>query len=226
VSAFISTEPTISIEGSRKARGNLTERRIRWAMVFVALVFAVMAGRLVMLGNVEVDTRIEGQARDAIMASRPPILDRNGIEMAVDIRVPSLFAEPNRIINVEEAADAILTVLPHLNRGWLVQRLTGDKGFVWVARELTPQQEERIMRLGIPGLDFLTESKRFYPGGTVAAHLMGAVNIDNQGIAGIEKHLDDQEVADLARQHFADYAEAVTLLHNLIPLEVLDAVEP
>jgi cell division protein FtsI (penicillin-binding protein 3) len=195
VSAFISTEPTISIEGSRKARGNLTERRIRWAMVFVALVFAVMAGRLVMLGNMEIDTRIEGQARDAIMASRPPILDRNGIEMAVDIRVPSLFAEPNRIINVEEAADAILTVLPHLNRGWLVQRLTGDKGFVWVARELTPQQEERIMRLGIPGLDFLTESKRFYPGGPVAAHLMGAVNIDNVGIAGVEKHLDDDDLA-------------------------------
>lgn len=195
MSAFTSTEPTISIEGSRKARGNLTQRRIRWAMVFVTIVFGVMAGRLVMLGNMEIDTRIEGQARDAIMASRPPILDRNGIEMAVDIRVPSLFAEPNRIINVEEAADAILSVLPHLNRNWLVQRLTGERGFVWVARELTPQQEERIMALGIPGLDFLTESKRFYPGGSVAAHLMGAVNIDNVGIAGVEKHLDDDDLA-------------------------------
>lgn len=195
MSAFTSSGPTISIEGSRKAQGNLTQRRIRWAMVFVTIVFGVMAGRLIMLGNTEVDTRIEGQARDAIMASRPPILDRNGIEMAVDIRVPSLFAEPNRIINVEEAADGILSVLPHLNRDWLIQRLTGERGFVWVARELTPQQEERIMQLGIPGLDFLTESKRFYPGGSVAAHLMGAVNIDNVGIAGVEKHLDDDDLA-------------------------------
>src|SRR5690606_17918827 len=105
-------------------------------------------------------------------ASRPPILDRNGLEMAVDIRVPSLFAEPRRILDVDEAAEAILTVLPHLDANWLRQRLTGDKGFVWVARELTPAQKDRIMRLGIPGLDFVEESRRFYPGGTVASHIM------------------------------------------------------
>ncbi len=51
------------------------------------------------------------------------------------------------------------------------------------------------MQLGIPGLDFLTESKRFYPGGNEASHILGAVNIDNQGIAGIEKAIDDQDVA-------------------------------
>lgn len=219
MSSFTSTEPTISIEGSRKAQGNLTQRRIRWAMVFVALVFGVMAGRLIMLGNVEVDMRIEGQARDAIMASRPPILDRNGIEMAVDIRVPSLFAEPNRIINVEEAADAILTVLPHINRDWLVQRLTGERGFVWVARELTPQQEERIMQLGIPGLDFLTESKRFYPGGSVAAHVLGAVNVDNVGIAGVEKHLDDDDLALLQELGLAR-GNALTPVNLSIDLRV------
>ncbi len=51
------------------------------------------------------------------------------------------------------------------------------------------------MQLGIPGLDFVTESKRFYPGGTEASHVLGGVNIDNQGIAGIEKHMDDESVA-------------------------------
>lgn len=195
MSAIAAPDSTISLEGARKARGNLTQARIRWAMFFVAVIFSVMAGRLVWLGNMELDTTIEGQTRDAIMASRPALLDRNGIEMAVDIRVPSLFAEPRRILDVDEATDAILTVLPHLNRAWLRQRLSGDRGFVWVARELTPAQEERIMRLGIPGLDFVTESKRFYPGGTVAAHVMGAVNIDNVGIAGVEKHLDDDDLA-------------------------------
>lgn len=195
MSAIAAPDATISLEGARKARGNLTQARIRWAMFFVMVVFSIMAGRLVWLGNMELDTTIEGQTRDAIMASRPALLDRNGIEMAVDIRVPSLFAEPRRILDVDEAADAILTVLPHLDRAWLRQRLSGDRGFVWVARELTPAQEERIMRLGIPGLDFVTESKRFYPGGTVAAHVMGAVNIDNVGIAGVEKHLDDDDLA-------------------------------
>lgn len=195
MSAIIHDQGTIAIDGARKARGNLTGARIRWAMVFVLLIFSVMGARLIWLGNVVVDTTIEGQARDAIMASRPAILDRNGLEMAVDIRVPSLFAEPRRIIDVDEAADAILTVLPNLDSTWLRQRLTGDRGFVWVARELTPAQQERIMRLGIPGLDFLEESKRFYPGGSVASHVLGAVNIDNVGIAGVEKHLDDDNLA-------------------------------
>jgi len=191
----ISPDTTISIDGARKARGNLTSARIRWAMVFVIAVFGVMGGRLVVLGNTEVDTRIEGQARDAIMASRPPILDRNGLEMAVDIRVPSLYAEPRRILDVDAATDAIRTVLPDLDRQWLYNRLDGNEGFVWVARELTPAIEERIMRLGIPGLYFLTESRRYYPAGNVSSHIMGAVNIDNVGIAGIERHLDNDNVA-------------------------------
>ncbi|MGN6684733.1 MAG: peptidoglycan D,D-transpeptidase FtsI family protein, partial [Devosia sp.] len=60
---------------------------------------------------------------------------------------------------------------------------------------LTPAIEDKIMQLGIPGLDFVTESKRFYPGGPEASHILGAVNIDNQGIAGIEKAIDDDDVA-------------------------------
>jgi Cell division protein FtsI/penicillin-binding protein 2 len=149
----------------------------------------------VQLGLVESDQSIEGQTRDAITATRPPILDRNGLEMAVDIRVPSLFAEPRRIIDVEEAVRKLRTVLPNLDADWLRRRLTGDKGFVWVQRELTPAIQDEVMRLGIPGIDFITESKRFYPGITEASHILGSTNIDNQGISGIEKHMDDENVA-------------------------------
>ena len=185
----------IALDGARKVRGNLTEARIRWMILAIVLGFLLVGGRLVQLGLVETDTTIEGQTRDAIQASRPPILDRNGIEMAVDIRVPSLYAEPRRIINVDEAVDALRTVLPDLDPQWLRNRLSGDKGFVWVKRELTPDIQERVMRLGIPGIDFITESKRFYPGMTEASHVLGAVNVDNQGIAGIEKYMDNENVA-------------------------------
>lgn len=185
----------IALDGGRKARGSLTRNRIRWVIAALALVFAVVGGRLVHLGMVEVDSTIEGQERDIITATRPAILDRNGLEMAVDIRVPSLFAEPRRIIDVDEAVEALRSVLPELNEGWLRNRLSGDKGFVWVKRELSPAQQDRIFNLGIPGLDFVTESKRFYPSGQEASHILGAVNIDNQGIAGIEKHMDGEDVA-------------------------------
>ena len=187
--------PTIALEGARKARGNLTQARIRWMVLALVLGFGLVGGRLIQLGMVETDSAIEGQARDVITATRPPILDRNGLEMAVDIRVPSLFAEPRRIIDVEEAVRKLRTVLPDLDEEWLRNRLTGDKGFVWVQRELSPAIQDRIMRLGIPGIDFITESKRFYPGMTEASHILGSTNIDNQGISGIEKHMDGEDVA-------------------------------
>jgi len=189
------TEGSIALEGARKSRRHLTKARIRWVIVVLVLMFGAVAGRLVQLGMVVQDNTIEGQTRDLITASRPAILDRNGLELAVDIRVPSMFAEPRRIIDVEEAAQAIKSVLPDINIDWLRTRLTGDKGFVWIKRELTPAIQERIMQLGIPGLDFVTESKRFYPGGTESSHILGAVNIDNQGIAGMEKDMDDEGVA-------------------------------
>ncbi|ODT68772.1 MAG: cell division protein [Pelagibacterium sp. SCN 63-23] len=187
--------PTIALDGARKQRGNLTQARIRWMILAVLLGFGLVGGRLVQLGMVETDQSIEGQTRDAIMASRPPILDRNGLEMAVDIRVPSLYAEPRRIIDVEEAVRKLRTVLPDLSETWLRNRLSGDKGFVWVQRELTPAIQEQVMRLGIPGIDFITESKRFYPGMNEAAHILGSTNVDNQGIAGIERHMDSESIA-------------------------------
>jgi cell division protein FtsI (penicillin-binding protein 3) len=185
----------IALDGTRKARGNLTKSRIRVVIAALLLVFGTVGFRLVQLGSVERDSTIEGQARDIITASRPALLDRNGLEMAVDIRVPSLYAEPRRIVDVEEAVQKLRTVLPELSEDWLRKRLSGDKGFVWVKRELTPAIQDRIFGLGLPGFDFLQESKRFYPGGREASHILGATNIDNQGIAGIEKFMDDKDLA-------------------------------
>lgn len=187
--------PTIALDGARKVRGNLTQARIRWMILALVLGFGLVGGRLVQLGLVETDSAIEGQARDVITATRPPILDRNGLEMAVDIRVPSLFAEPRRIIDVPEAVRKLRTVLPDLSADWLRERLTGEQGFVWVQRELSPAIQERVMRLGIPGIDFITESKRFYPGMNEASHILGSTNIDNRGIAGIERHMDGEDIA-------------------------------
>ena len=185
----------IAFDGTRKVSRYLTKARIRWVIIGLVLIFGAVAGRLVQLGMVVQDNTIEGQTRDMITATRPAILDRNGLELAVDIRVPSLFADPRLIIDPGEAAAAVHSVLPDLNVDWLKARMSGDKGFAWIKRELTPAIEDKIMQLGIPGLAFVTESKRFYPGGNEASHILGAVNIDNQGIAGIEKAIDTDDVA-------------------------------
>ena len=203
----------ISLTGSRKFRGDLTRTRIRWVIIGLIAIFCVVGGRLIQLGLVVPDNTIEGQSRDLISASRPAILDRNGLEMAVDIRVPSLYAEPRRIIDVDDAVEKLRTVLPDLDAKWLRSKLSGDKGFVWIKRKLTPEIEDRIYQLGIPGLDFLTESKRFFPGGPEASHILGSVNVDNQGIGGIEQYMDSAGLAQL---------QSVGLAHgqNLAPVQL------
>src|SRR5918992_842921 len=80
---------------------------------------------------------------------------------------------------------------------WSWERLSSRKGFVWLKREITRKQREEIHSLGIPGIGFLTENRRVYPNGAEVSHLIGHVNIDNQGIAGIEKWLDGRGLADL-----------------------------
>ncbi|MBV9260343.1 MAG: penicillin-binding protein 2, partial [Pseudolabrys sp.] len=107
------------------------------------------------------------------------------------------FAEPRKIIDVDEAAELLTAELPDVDAGELRERLASKRGFVWLKREITPEQQQDIHRLGIPGVGFLTENKRIYPNGPVLSHVIGHVNIDNQGIAGMEKWLDGQGLAAL-----------------------------
>jgi len=224
--------PSIAIDGARKSRGHMTKSRIRLTIALAMLVFGVVAVRLVMLATAVVDDVALGQARPALTATRPALVDANGSPLAIDIQVPSLFAEPRRIIDVDEAVEALASEFPDMDRKWLRNRLDGDEGFVWLKRELTPQQKERILRMGIPGIDFVSESRRFYPGGNVAAHILGAVNVDNVGIAGLERYLDQREVALLQDLGFARdrSLQAVELsvdlrVQHVMHRELVDALE-
>lgn len=181
--------------------------RIRMAIGGFIVLYGIIVGRLIMLGFVEDEPTVyRTSAEAAISAARPDLLDRNGEILGTDIRTASLYGEPRRILDVDEAAEGIHSVLPELSVDWLRQRLTGDGGFVWLMREITPRQQDAVHRLGIPGIGFLMENQRFYPGGPVASHIVGAVNVDNQGIAGIERYIDGQGLSDLQQFGFANGA--------------------
>jgi cell division protein FtsI (penicillin-binding protein 3) len=180
--------------------------RARVGLVIMAFVVisAVIAGRLMIFGLVgDNHGGRRTAAQDAIATARPDIVDRNGEVLATDVKAPSLFAEPRRIIDKDEAIELLTATLPDLDTGEVRDRLSGKKGFVWLKREITPLQQQEIHRLGIPGIGFLRENKRVYPSGAEVAHLIGLVNIDNQGIAGMEKWLDSNGLADLHRAGFA-----------------------
>jgi cell division protein FtsI (penicillin-binding protein 3) len=188
----------------RKDRSAKARARVALIMIVFAGVYAVIAGRLVtyaLVGDSHGSRR--GVAQDATATARPDILDRNGEILATDVKAPSLYGEPRRIIDTDEAIELLTATLPDLETAEVRQRLSSRKGFVWLKREITPKQQQEIHKLGIPGIGFLRENKRVYPSGPEVAHLIGLVNIDNQGIAGIEKWLDSNGLADLHRAGFA-----------------------
>ncbi|WP_083507785.1 peptidoglycan D,D-transpeptidase FtsI family protein [Aureimonas frigidaquae] len=129
-------------------------------------------------------------AGSAPSTARPDILDRNGNILARDIATFSVFAEPRRVVDADEAVEKLVTAMPELDAKSLYNRLSGKSGFTWIKRSITPAKQQEILNLGIPGIGFREEVKRLYPNGPAAAQVLGAVNVDNIGIAGIEKWID------------------------------------
>ena len=184
------------------------ERRGRWRVAFAmagfGLLYGILALRLVLLGIAgDGPARDGGHVVQAATQARPDIIDRNGETLATDIKTASLFAEPRRMVDPDEATEMLATIFPDLDRDKLRQQFSTDAGFVYIKREITPRQQQEVHRLGIPGVGFRVENKRFYPGGPTASHLLGVVNIDNQGIAGIEKYIDGAFLNDLHQAGFA-----------------------
>jgi cell division protein FtsI (penicillin-binding protein 3) len=171
------------------------------ALCFVCL-FATINVRLIYLGFKPDPQSIRRAAADALSGARPDILDRNGEVLATDVKVMSVFAEPRRIIDKDEATELLTAVLPDVSARELRDRLASRKGFVWVKRGITPKQQQEVYHLGLPGVGFLPENKRVYPNGPIAAHVLGFANLDNVGIAGIEKYIDGQGLADLHNAGF------------------------
>ena len=180
-------------KGDRSAK---SRARVGLAILVFSIGYAIIAGRLIQLAAAP-DNQTVRRTADAVSTARPDILDRNGEILATDVKAASLFGEPRKLIDVDEAVELLTAVLPDVDAAEMRERLSSKKGFVWLKREITPKQQQEIHGLGIPGIGFLTENKRVYPNGAEAAHLIGLVNIDNQGIAGIEKWLDGRGLADL-----------------------------
>ena len=166
--------------------------RIGLAILIFAIGYAVIAttAGACLRPCPTVTARAAPCGHDAVATARPDVLDRNGEILATDVRTPSLFA---RAASHHRRRRGIR--VPHrghdrLDAAELRDRLASKRRFVWLKREITPKQREQIHRLGLPGIGFLPENKRVYPNGAEVSHVIGHVNIDNQGIAGIEKWLD------------------------------------
>jgi cell division protein FtsI (penicillin-binding protein 3) len=190
------SDKSIRLEGSAKVTLELGKNRLVIAGALFAFCFVILAGRLIglaMSGDSSQAFARPVQDRMPVVARlklRQEILDRNGVLLATSLQTPSLFAEPNKIPNPKEAAEALVTVLPDLSQAAVFEKLSSGKSFVWLKRNLSPSEQYAVNALGIPTLSFQNEEKRIYPQGALISHVLGYTDVDNNGIAGVEDYFD------------------------------------
>jgi cell division protein FtsI (penicillin-binding protein 3) len=140
---------------------------------------------------------VQPAADISMPGQRAMITDRNGEILAVSLPTVSLFADPRQIIDPAAAAKKLKSVLPRLDEAMAIRRLSqSTKGFVYLERQITPDEEVNINALGIPGIDFQPTEERHYPMGRLAAQVLGGVDVDEHGVAGVEKYFNKRLEAD------------------------------
>lgn len=118
---------------------------------------------------------------------RGTIYDTNLKPLAVNVSVDSFYASPIEISDKKKEA-IVKQLAPSLNvsPSFLRERLYRKKYFVWLARKISPEKSEYIKSLNIKGVGFIKESKRCYPNGYLASHIIGFAGLDNKGLEGLE----------------------------------------
>ncbi len=197
----------------RRALLERMQERLTFTAIGFMVLFAALIGRLtyVSLINPQLpnlpQTRLvppplpPAQAASAfsvplVRARRAMITDRSGQILAISLPSASVYADPRQIYDVDDVAGKLKTVLPDLDADALVRRLSTDKQFVYVARDITPRQQLRINDLGIPGIYFQMSERRRYPFGSTAAQVLGDVDVDDHGVAGVERYFDHRLLDD------------------------------
>lgn len=139
--------------------------------------------RLINLASRQHNTVMETSAK------RGTIYDRNGKELAVDIQVASVSANPQQIEDKNQVAAQIAPYLS-LEISEVNKKLNSSKKFEWLARRISQENGEKIAALKIRGLNVIGEYKRFYPNKEIAGNLLGAVGYDAKALGGLELSFD------------------------------------
>ncbi|MDP8217609.1 MAG: penicillin-binding protein 2 [Candidatus Theseobacter exili] len=166
----------------------------RLRSIFIALItisaFSFLMWRLYWL-QVEKHDFFLGKAKkqhhisQKVFPHRGKILDRNGRDLAISVPVQSIYGVPGEVDDIDETVQ-VLSELLNLKPQRIRERLLRKKHFVWIKRKVSEAASNKIKELKLSGIHLLEEIKREYPGGELLCHLLGFVNIDNEGLEGLE----------------------------------------
>ena len=184
-----------------RSRSKKKSKPLKWIRFRIILVgaalgvcFALMMGRAFQLQVIEgeqLQSRAVGQYKKAFhnFSKRGSIYDRNRTELAVSINVSSICAYPRKISSTKKTASALARAL-NMKRRTVSEKLLSGKRFVWIKRHADPTEVSQIRNLELDGIDFITESRRFYPLKSLAAQVIGFCGMDGRGLEGLEFYYD------------------------------------
>jgi cell division protein FtsI/penicillin-binding protein 2 len=171
------------------------QTRFKISAVFFLVLFAIVILRLIDLQIIRHDELTKKAEQQYVVTielepKRGDIYDRNMKPLATSLKVPSIYAVPKLISNNQKVVLAkILAKILNEKPQSVFKRIMKDKSFVWLKRKVTQEEAEKIKKIKNPNISMINETKRFYPGGSLVAQILGFCDIDNQGLEGLELHL-------------------------------------
>lgn len=183
-----SSDPYVAVAKNPMLSSSLPMWRSKFVVILVFLAFGALIARAFWVQVANQDFYVgQGQKRYQrtieLGAMRGSIVDRNGALLAVSLTTYEIWANPKQ---VDEAAHAPLAKLLDMPLAEVRRRLTGDRSFVLLKRQVDPETAARIEKLDIDGVTQIADSKRFYPEGESAAHVVGFTNVEDRGQEGVE----------------------------------------
>ena len=178
---------------------NTCKVRIFWIILFFLFIYTVIVIRIFNVCLVEgvqlnKENRSYYRPQKNIISpvKRANITDRNGVVVATNLPTVNLFTNPKKVSNAEVIAKKLADIFPDISYEDFLIRLTRNSRFVYLKRNISPQQQALVNALGYPELEFQPSEVRVYPQKHLLSHVLGNTDIDNKGIAGLEKSLNDR----------------------------------
>jgi cell division protein FtsI (penicillin-binding protein 3) len=175
---------------------NLVDRRVGLLFAsFCALLLLVLVRAAWVQGvnGGKYAAEAEGQQVENVVVpgSRGTIFDRTGRELAVSEDAATVFATPYQVTDPERTAHKLAKVIGGDEQEILAALADRDSGFAYIERKIGPDEADKIAELDLEGIGMLPDSRRIYPQGELAAHTIGTVGIDNEGLTGLESYEDE-----------------------------------
>ena len=164
-----------------RAEGRLLVMGAMFALAYGAI--GVRMGALAGTVPEEPQSTVVG---NPIFGQRADIVDRNGRILATNLDTHALYAHPRDMVDPEQTARELAAIFPELKVDQLVKDFTGTRKFVWIRRQLSPEQMQQVHDIGSPGLVFGPREMRLYPNGAIAAHILGGASYGREGVASAE----------------------------------------